>query len=160
MLEARVADLRHQWRLGHWDTSRFRYFAEVPAVHLSIQAFLVLGKNLLDLLSQLLSSQRIVHTLLHGFHKKGSVVGGVVLHALTRKRNPRQTSVAEAISEHINRHKATWIDRAVGARDLLTHPVRGTTTQLMCELQIRVDEDQIVCDHVVSPHVGDQPFDR
>lgn len=155
----RLAELQRQWRRSQWDLSRGRYFVEIPAVHLSIQSFLVTVKTLLDLLSQLLSTERIVHTKLHGFHKKGSVVGGEVLHALAKKRNPQQATAAENIRQQIIQSKAVWIDDAVVARDYLAHPVRGAP-QVMWELEVRASDGGITCDRIVPPHVGDYPFDH
>ena len=155
----RLAELQRQWRRSQWDISRGRYFVEIPAVHLSIQSFLVTVKTLLDLLSQLLSTERIVHTRLHGFHKKGSVVGGEVLHALAKKRNPQQVTAAENLRQQIIESKKVWIDDAVAARDYLAHPVRGAP-QVMWELEVRVDRGGIVCDRIIPPHVRDYAFDR
>lgn len=157
--QARMGDLSQQWRRAPWDLQRGSYFVEIPAVHLSIQAFLSTVKTLLDLLAQLLSSERLVHVKLHGFHKKGQSVGGEVLHALAHKKNPQRAEIAARVREYLTEQKAAWIDGAVSARDNLAHAVRGMP-QVMWELEISNQGDSISCDRIVPPHIGDEPFEQ
>ncbi len=156
--EQRIGELQRQWRTSRWPVGGLRYFVEVPSAHLSIQAFLVTVKTLLDLMAQLLSTERVVHTKLHGFHKKGHVVGGEVLHALAHKRNPLRAEAAEKIRELLLEQKGVWIDQAVEARDYLGHPTRGAP-QVMWELEMKLADNSLLCDRVVPPHVGHQSFD-
>ena len=155
----RVAELQRQWRASRWDLQRLRYFVEVPSVHLSIQAFLVTVKTLLDLMAQLLSTERVVHTRLHGFHKKGRVVGGEVLYALAHKRNPLRGEAAARIREYLTEQKSVWIDEVVEARDCLAHPTRGAP-QVMWELEVKAEDGSLACERIVPPHIGEQAFDR
>jgi hypothetical protein len=157
--ERRMNELQHQWLRAKWNLHQCRYFVPVPPVHLSIQAFLVTIKTLLDLLAQLMSTERLVQTKLHGFHKKGRNVGGEVLHALKNKRNPVRGEVATDVRSYILEQKAIWIDNAVLARDYLTHPKRGIT-QVMWELEVAAENDSIRCDQIMPPHIGDSPFDQ
>lgn len=155
----KVAELQSQWRAGRWELPRGQYFVEIPPVHLSIQAFLVTAKTLLDFLAQLMSSERLIHVKLHGFHKKGRVVGGEVLHALMHKRNSVRGATATGIRDFIGEQKPVWIDEVVEARDFLAHPTRGTP-QVMWELVVTETAGFIQCERVIPPHIGDLPFDK
>ena len=73
---SRFEDLKIQWSQAQWDVARVRYLVEVPQVHLHIQAFLAAGKTLLDLLAQLVSTEGLVATKVHGFHTASSSCRG------------------------------------------------------------------------------------
>jgi hypothetical protein len=154
----RFEDLRMQWRQAQWDVSRGRYLVEVPAVHLHIQAFLAVGKTLLDLLAQLVSTERLVTTKVHGFHKKGSVIGGELLYTLTNKASAGREAQAAELRAFLVQEKAAWIDCLVKARDDLAHPQRGMY-QVLWDLELAASGHDLKCARTVLPCVGGLAFD-
>ncbi len=71
-----------QWKLSPWDISRSNYYAQKPEMHYQIIAFFSITKSLLDIIVQLLYSEKIVDGNIHGFHKVKHEVGGNVLNLL------------------------------------------------------------------------------
>ena len=133
------------------------YLGQAPELHLLIEAFFSGLKSLLDLSVQLLSTEGVVTVGVHGFHRDKSVYGGVVLNALERNVGKEKRETAAAITQLIRNHKQQWIDAAIGARDLLVHPVRGQQ-QLMFELHLAERGAELAIRAVVPPHVGDVPI--
>lgn len=157
--ELRLEDLRVQWQMGRWEIGRGRYLVEVPTVHLQVQAFLVTGKTLLDLLAQLASTEGLVIKKVHGFHKKGSAVGGELLHMLSNRASRGKENQASALRAFLESEKTVWIDNLVRARDDLAHPQRGML-QVMWEIQLAESGDGLRADCVVPPHIANLPFDK
>ncbi len=58
------------------------YWAEVPEVHLHIEAFLGSAKTFLDIVVQLAATEGIVTSAVDGFHRKGGNIGGKFLNCL------------------------------------------------------------------------------
>jgi hypothetical protein len=89
---------------------RTHFYAEVPALHVAINAFLGHLQSLLDTLVQLLGTQKIVNHNVHGFHKKKRVIGGEVLNVLANNARAEVKETAQRLSELIVRGKSEWID--------------------------------------------------
>ena len=155
--ELRFEDLRRQWCRGRWDASRGRYLVEVPTVHLHIQAFLTVGKTLLDLLAQLVGTEGLVTTKVHGFHKKGPVIGGELLYTLTKNASAGREAQAAELRAFLVQEKAAWIDCLVKARDDLAHPQRGMY-QVLWELELAESGPDLKCARIVPPSVGGLAF--
>lgn len=126
-------ELKNQWKTSRWPTEKCEYLAEVPEVHLFVQVFLNSIKSLLDLIVQLISSENIVYTKIHGFHKKRKDPGGKLLHTLKNKANSKK--ISDSLFRLISEQKRKWIDDAVKARDLLVHPEKGLI-QVMFQLAL------------------------
>jgi hypothetical protein len=154
-----VATLREQWKQAPWDISQGVYFAQVPEVHLLIEAFFSGMKSLLDLLVQLLKTEGIVGAELDGFHRAGDIYGGKVLNALDRNSKAERKAEAKICAALINEHKASWIDEVIRTRDLLVHPSRGAH-QLMFEIRLACIDDNLVCSMIVPPRVGEVPINE
>ena len=116
--------LQKQWRTLRFDPSRIEAFAEIPQVHVQIEAFLSATKTLLDLVVQLLASEGVVSASVHGFHEKGTKV----LKTLSNNATAQRKVTATQIERLISAHKEIWIDKAIAARDDLTGSVRSQTT--------------------------------
>ena len=153
-------EMQRQYKRGNkWEVQALQYLVEIPDVHHGIHSFLTTTKTLLDLIVQLLATERIVHVSVHGFHKKGPVVGGEVLHALKQRRNPAVGAAAERIRQYLVEQKTEWIDAAVRVRDDLAHPRRGMM-QVMCEMEFGVDESgSLVRTRVLPPQIGALDYD-
>jgi hypothetical protein len=97
--------LTTQWAVAKWDLDRSIYFAEVPEMHASIEAFFSGLKSLLDLIVQLLSTEEVVGTRINGFHREGRVYGGRVLNALERNARSGKKPLAKSLLDLIPDHK-------------------------------------------------------
>ncbi len=151
-----INTLRQQWLTAPWDLEKSVYFAEVPEVHLLIEAFFSSVKSLLDLIVQLVSTEGIVGLDINGFHRKGDVYGGKVLNALDRNAKANRAGTAAKLSALIREHKNSWINEVIGARDLLVHPNRGAH-QLMFEMSFVSQNGELTCTRIVPPRVGERP---
>lgn len=153
------AMLDQQWRAAPWPLAGGTYFGQVPELHLYVEGFFSSLKSLLDLLAQLLTSERIVGASLDGFHRAGTIYGGKVLSALKRNVIKERQLAASALTKVIQEHKALWLDAAIAARDAHVHPPLGAS-QVMFQLQLAVDAaGALEYSGVVSPHVGDEALD-
>jgi len=153
-------DLKDQWeKQGQWRLNRCCYFVEIPEVHLFIQAFLGAVKALLDLLVQLVSTEDIVRTKVHGFHRDGARIGGKVLKILNNNAAASRKPVASRLSRFLEEEKTVWIDEVVRVRDDLVHPDRGMS-QVMFALELRSDQGDLKLVRVVQPSVGSEAFDE
>jgi hypothetical protein len=144
---------QEQWKRAGWDLSKGAYFAQVPELHALIEAFFAGTKALLDLVVQLLTTEAVVAVNLDGFHRAGFVYGGGVLNALSRNARASRGNTAKAIARLILRHKATWIDDVINARDFLVYPKNGSH-QLMFQLRLATRDGDLVVEETVPPHVG------
>ncbi|MEK6710819.1 MAG: hypothetical protein AABZ64_09590 [Nitrospinota bacterium] len=77
--------LGRQWDASPWPLDRMIYFAEIPEMHILIEAFFSGVKSLLDLTVQLLFTERVVSLKIDGFHRDKDKYGGRVL--LIRAQN-------------------------------------------------------------------------
>ncbi|KPJ65202.1 MAG: hypothetical protein AMJ43_11160 [Coxiella sp. DG_40] len=112
-------------------------YAQVPELHVLIEGFFSSIKSLLDLIVQLLSTEKIVGIKLDGFHRTKNIYGGTVLNALERNACSNKKEVAKALKGLIIKHKQLWIDEVIAARDILVHPLEGVH-QLMFELRMKI----------------------
>ena len=101
--------LKRNWAEAKWDLDRSIYFAEVPEMHVSIEAFFAGLKSLLDLIVQLLSTEEVVGTRIDGFHRTGTVYGGKVLNALKQNVKAGKKPLARSLLDLIADHKEHWI---------------------------------------------------
>ena len=70
LCQPKFNDLEKQWKAANWDIENCYYLAEMPETHLFIQVYLNSVKSFLDLIVQLISTEKIVYKKIHGFHKK------------------------------------------------------------------------------------------
>lgn len=153
-----LQNLNSQWRSAKWTHKRCRYFVEIPEVHLYIQIFLVSVKTLLDLIVQLISSEGVTSSKIHGFHKKGKVIGGEILNLLKNNSSKSKKETSDKIVVLINKHKQDWLDGIVSVRDLLTHPEKGIA-QVMFELKLREAEQDLRLVKVIKPKINTKGVD-
>jgi hypothetical protein len=133
------------------------YFVEIPEVHLFISVFLNSIKTFLDLIVQLISTEKIVNKKIHGFHKKGKDPGGEILYYLRNKH--MNAKVAELLFKLIAEHKRKWIDDAVKARDSLVHPEMGLI-QVMFQLEITTVNSELILRGLKKPSINNIDFDK
>lgn len=150
---SQVESLRAQWRATPFPVKEMIFFAEEPDLHLRIEAFFCGMKSLLDLLAQLLTTEKIVSCNLDGFHRDKDIFGGKVVNALSNNAVKAKKDVAYEVGLLISDHKKSWIDQAINARDLLVHPSRGAQ-QLMFRLDIVETNGSIECRGTYPPMVG------
>jgi hypothetical protein len=125
LCEKNIMTLQMQWQLGKFPLEELMFYAQQPDLHIRIEAFLSGVKSLLDLLVQLISTEKIVGTGIDGFHRDKDQYGGRVLNALKDNAIKGKKEVAAKINALISKHKNLWIDQVIMARDLLVHPQRG-----------------------------------
>ena len=157
LCEPKLNTLKNQWNISKYPIEKMEYFAEIPEVHLFIQVFLNSVKTFLDLIVQLISTEKIVNKKIHGFHKKGKDPGGETLHILRNKQTNK--TVAEHILKLIVEHKRKWIDDAVNARDSLVHPEKGLI-QVMFQLEIAPSGSEIELCKLKKPSINNINFDQ
>jgi len=148
-----VDAIQRQWAVAEFDVQKVAIFGEVPDLHMRIEAFFSGVKTLLDLLVQLLSSERVVNVAVHGFHRDKDIYGGAVLNALAHNASSSKKGVAEKVIALLSAHKAEWIDQTIGARDRLIHPGESTF-QLMFQLGFTEQNRKLLCTGVRPPTVG------
>lgn len=157
LCEPNFNDLKKQWITSKWHIEKADYFVEKPEIHLFIQAFLNSIKTFLDLIVQLISTEKIVSKKIHGFHKKGKNPGGETLHILRNKNTNKM--VADNIYKLIEEHKRMWIDDAINARDSLVHPEIGLI-QIMFRLEITVRDSELELKDLKKPSINNINFDE
>lgn len=153
-----LQNLNGQWNTAKWTHKKCRYFVEIPEIHLYIQIFLVSVKTLLDLIVQLISSEGVTSSKIHGFHKKNKVIGGEVLNLLKNNSNKSKKGVSDKISDLINKNKKDWLDEVVSVRDLLTHPEKGIA-QVMLELKLQETQEGLRLAEVIKPKINTNRVD-
>ncbi|MFC1494758.1 hypothetical protein ACFL6W_05720, partial [Thermodesulfobacteriota bacterium] len=108
-----INNLKMQWKTAKWDINAGYYLVDVPELHISIHSFLTSIKTFLDIFVQLISSEGIVSGGIHGFHKKGDIIGGNLLQILLNNSPKSKENSATLIHDLICENKKTWIDEAV-----------------------------------------------
>ncbi|MBI2339632.1 MAG: hypothetical protein HYU99_04590 [Deltaproteobacteria bacterium] len=127
--------IAHQWKQSPWNLEKTYPIAELPVLHLHVQGFFSAIKTHLDLLAKLLSSEGIVNSVVHGFHKDKKKVGGAVLNMLRNNALKEKRVVAKIIDDLIVTETKEWIEDAVLIRDgLFLHPLDGIP-----QLMVRID---------------------
>jgi hypothetical protein len=157
LCEGNIARLQAQWRMARFDLERMVFFGHQPDLHMRIEAFFSGVKTLLDLLVQLLSTEKIVGGGIDGFHRDKSEYGGRVLNALKGNVVKGRKDTALKLNALISEHKRLWIDQVIFARDRLLHPEKGMH-QLMFYLELSEKDGALVCIKVHPPEINSIPI--
>lgn len=157
LCEKNLATLQEQWRLAKFDLAKMTFFGQQPDLHIRIEAFFSGVKTLLDLLMQLLSTERVVGIGINGFHRDKDEYGGRVLNALRGNAVKERKDVAAKFDALILEHKKLWIDQLILARDLLVHPEKGMH-QLMFNLELSEKDGSLYCVKVNPPEINSKPI--
>ena len=123
--KSQILTILDQWKLSPFDLERVEIFAQQSDLHIRIRAFFSGVKSVLDLLSQLLSTEGIVTSVIDAFHRSNDNYGGRVLNSLNNNAPSSMKKVANDIEKLILTNKSVWIDSVIEARDLLTHGKKG-----------------------------------
>lgn len=153
-----IEALQQQWCAAPVDLEKVIVYGQVPDLHMRIESFFAGVKTLLDLLAQLLSSEKIVAGTVDGFHRAQNVYGGKVLNVLDHNALSSRRAAAAKVRDLILAHKTLWIDEAIRARDQLIHPEKGMH-QLMFQFDLAPRGDTIVCEKVHPPTIGAEAVD-
>ena len=159
LCQPQIANLQQQWAAARFDLGRVVLFGEQPDLHIRIEAFFSGVKSLLDLMVQLLSSERIVAAAIHGFHRDQNVYGGSALKALQNNAPKDRKELARKIEALLAEHKDKWIDQVIRARDQLIHPKRGMP-QLMFQFACAEEDGKLVCTQISPPAIESTPIDQ
>ena len=159
LCQKHFATIQQQWCASKFDLGKVVIYGQVPDLHMQIEAFFSGVKTLLDLLVQLLSSEKIVSCVVDGFHRTQDVYGGKALNALENNVPNTRKDVAGKARALISEHKASWIDQAISARDQLIHPEKGMH-QLMFRLDFAEKANSLVCVKVHAPEIGSETIDQ
>ena len=159
LCQRQIETLQQQWATAKFDLGKVMLLGEQPDLHIRIEAFFSGVKSLLDLLVQLLSSEKIVATAIHGFHRERSVYGGSVLKALQNNVPRERKELAAKIEALLVDHKGNWIDQVISARDLLIHPKRGMP-QVMLHFDCEEKNGTLVCTRINPPEIDSIPIDQ
>ena len=150
--------LLSQWAMSKWEPSTCNYFVDVPQLHLSIHSFLSSVKTFIDVIVQLISTEGIVSSKIHGFHKKGNSVGGKLLQILNNNARAAKREKARSLHKLIIKHKRLWIDDAVNNRDLLIHP--EGFSKIMFALALSEKNGDLCLDEILKPSFSNMNFDK
>lgn len=152
-----VATMQEQWKLSKVDLEKIACFGQQPDLHIRIEAFFSGIKSLLDLLVQLLSTEKVVANAIDGFHRDQDVYGGRVLNSLRNNAVKERKELAAKVDVLITEHKETWIDGVIAARDQLVHPARGMH-QLMLSLEFTQKNDSLIFVRAHPPEIDSKPI--
>lgn len=147
-----IETIQQQWHATKFDLGRVTIFSQQPDLHIRIEAFFSGVKTLLDLLVQLLSTEKIVSGAVDGFHRMQDMHGGRVLNALGNNAQKNKKNAAAKLEAMISEHKILWIDQVILARDQLIHPKKGMH-QLMFHLEFAEKANTIVCVKAHPPEI-------
>lgn len=153
-----IGEIQQQWHANRFAVDEVVVYVQAPDLHMRIEALFSGVKSLLDLLVQLLSSERVVGGAIDGFHRTQGRYGGRVLNALANNASNGKKDVAARVLALISQHKVDWIDQAIQARDQLVHPEKGRH-QLMFQLDFSEASDKLVCVRVNPPAIGTEAID-
>jgi hypothetical protein len=154
-----VATIQDQWKQAKFDLKKVECFAQQPDLHIRIEAFFSGVKSLLDLIVQILTTERAVAAPIDGFHRDGDVYGGRVLKTLRNNATKERKELASKIDALISEHKEKWIDRVIAARDRLIHPAKGMH-QLMFHLEFVEKDGSLVFVRAHPPQVDSTPIHK
>jgi len=157
LCKASFVELQGMWAKEPWELDRCCYLVEIPGFHLHAQAYLSTVKTFLDMLAQLVTTEDIVCKKVHGFHKKGSQIGGQFLYILDVKAQAARKGIASQLRQLVEKHKTVWIDKAIELRDNLVHPQRGTY-QVTFRLEIELDNESLRLARILPPAIDGQGF--
>ena len=155
-----IKSVQDNWNASRFDLERSMILSQQPDMHMWIEAFFSGIKTLLDLTVQLLTHEKVVTEVVHGFHKANDgEYGGRVLNTLTNNvPNDRKETAARAAAL-ISQHKEAWIDQAVSTRDELIHPKKGMHL-LMFHLEFAEEGGKLACIEVNPPQIESMPVDQ
>ena len=156
---SQIKTIQQQWNTRQFDLGTVVIYGQQPDLHMRIEAFFSGVKSPLDLIVQLLSSEKVVSGGIDGFHRSQDVYGGKVLNALARNALSDRKETAANVTELITLHKASWIDQAVFARDQLIHPRKGMH-QLMFHIGFEENDGKLIAEKVIPPQIDSVPIDR
>lgn len=156
---AHIQQIQEQWRTHRFALKKVNIFGEVSELHLHIEALFSGVKSILDLIMQLLSTEKIVGSTIHGFHRDGGIYGGKVLNSLSNNRVKDKQQIAKNIEKLITDHKVIWIDEVIESRDRLVHPEKGMI-QLMFHMCFTEKGDELVCKEIVPPMIDGTTVDE
>jgi hypothetical protein len=157
LCQKQIVTLQEQWQLNTFPLKEMVFFAQQPDLHIRIEAFFSGVKTLLDLLVQLISTEKVVGISIDGFHRDKDQYGGRVLNALRGNGVKVKKELAASLDELISKHKTLWIDQIIQARDLLIHPERGTH-QLMFILELSEKSGALICLKAHPPEINSKPI--
>lgn len=152
-----IETIQQQWRATKFDHKRVAIFGQQPDLHIRIEAFFSGVKALLDLLVQLLSTEKVVGGVVDGFHRTQGIYGGRVLNALGNNAQKNKLDAAVKLKAMISEHKKLWIDQVILARDQLIHPDRGMH-QLMFHLEFEEKANALFCVKANPPEIDSRPI--
>ncbi len=150
--------LESQWKKSKWELSKCNYYVDVPQLHLSIHSFLSSVKTFLDVIVQLIDTEGIVSTRIHGFHRKGTTIGGQLIKILNNNAVNIYKDKAKVLRDLIIKHKDHWIDDAVNSRDSLIHP--DNFSKIMFELVLSEEKGNLIFREVLKPSFNGVAFDK
>ncbi len=159
LCQKHIETIYQQWQTRKFDLQELDIYGQLPDMHLRIEAFFSGVKSLLDLLVQLLSSEKVVAASIDGFHRSQNIYGGKVLNALTNNASKKRNETAARIKALIMEHKALWLDQAIFARDQLIHPEIGMN-QLMFQLHFMEQGNSLTCVKINPPVIGSMAIDK
>jgi len=152
-----IETIQQQWHALKFYLGRVAIFGQQPDLHIRIEAFFSGVKTLLDLLVQLLSTEKIVSGAVDGFHRTQDTYGGRVLNALRNNAQKEKKDAAAKLDAMISEHKKLWIDQVILARDQLIHPEKGML-QLMFHLEFEEKANSLVCVKANPPEIDSTPI--
>lgn len=154
-----VETLQQQWRMAKFDLQKLAFFAQQPDLHIRIEAFFSGVKTFLDLIVQLLSTEKIVAATVDGFHRDQSGYGGRVLNALRNNAVKTRKDAAAKLDALISEHKRSWIDQVIFARNQLIHPEKGIH-QLMLTLELSEKDGRLMLMKAHPPEIDSRPIQQ
>ncbi len=152
-----IATIQEQWKLSKFELDKVVCFGQQPDLHIRIEAFFSGIKSLLDLIVQLLSTEKVVAAAIDGFHRDQDVYGGRVLKTLRNNAVRERKELAAKADAIISEHKKTWIDAVIAARDQLVHPVKGMH-QLMFSLEFVQKNGSLIFVRARPPEINSKPI--
>ena len=154
-----VDTLQQQWRMAKFELQKLAFFAQQPDLHIRIEAFFSGVKTLLDLIVQLLSTEKIVDAAVDGFHRDQNGYGGRVLNVLRNNAVKTRKDVAGQLDALISEHKKAWIDQVIFARYQLIHPEKGMH-QLMFTLELSEKDGRLLLIKAHPPEIDSRPMQQ
>lgn len=159
LTRSQIKSIQEQWTAKKFDLGKVVIYGQQPDLHMRIEAFFSGTKTLLDLIVQLLTTEKVVTGVVDGFHRAQDVYGGKVLNALTNNASNDRRETAAKAAALISQHKTAWIDQAVFARDHLIHPKKGMH-QLMFHLEFAEEGEGLVCKKISPPDIDSLSMDE
>ena len=152
-----IETIQQQWHAAKFELGRVAIFGQQPDLHIRIEAFFSGVKTLLDLLVQLLFTEKIVISAVDGFHRKKDVYGGSVLNALGNNAQKNKKAAAAKLKAMISEHKKLWIDQVILARDQLIHAEKGMH-QFMFHLEFAEKANALILVKAHPPEIDSKPI--